>query len=74
VRLRTVSSDGRQGPGEKEDTFARSMGGHHALAKPDVVSIGQPLHRICVTYPPKPWGKTMIYGDTSMNIDVASSR
>ena len=25
----------------------------------------------CVTYPPKPWGNTIIYGDTSTHIDVA---
>ena len=25
----------------------------------------------CVTYPPKPWGNTVIYGDTSTHIDVA---
>jgi len=25
----------------------------------------------CVTYPLKPWGNTVIYGDTSMRIDVA---
>src|SRR4051794_32171079 len=25
----------------------------------------------CVTYPPKPWGNTVIYGDTSTHSDVA---
>jgi hypothetical protein len=25
----------------------------------------------CATYPPKPWGNTVIYGDTSTHIDVA---
>jgi hypothetical protein len=25
----------------------------------------------CVTYPPKPWGNTVTYGDTSTHIDVA---
>jgi hypothetical protein len=25
----------------------------------------------CVTYPPKPWGNTVIYEDTSTHIDVA---
>jgi len=25
---------------------------------------------ICVTYPPKPWADTVIYGDTSTRIDV----
>jgi len=25
----------------------------------------------CVTYPPKPWGNTVIYGDTPTHIDVA---
>jgi hypothetical protein len=28
----------------------------------------------CVTYPPKPWGNTVIYGDTLMHIVVAGSR
>ena len=27
----------------------------------------------CVTYPPKPWGNTMIYAHTAMHIDVAGS-
>ena len=25
----------------------------------------------CVTYPPKPWGNTVTYGDTPTHIDVA---
>jgi hypothetical protein len=25
----------------------------------------------CVTYPPKPWGNTVIYGNTSTHIEVA---
>ncbi len=29
------------------------------------------LRQNCVTYPPKPWGNTVIYGDTSTHIDVA---
>ena len=28
----------------------------------------------CVTYPPKPWGNTVIYGDTPKHIVVAGSR
>ena len=28
----------------------------------------------CVTYPPKPWGNTVIYGDTLKQIVVAGSR
>jgi hypothetical protein len=28
----------------------------------------------CVTYPPKPWGNTVIYGDTLTQIVVAGSR
>ena len=28
----------------------------------------------CVTYPPKPWGITVIYEDTPKLIDVAGSR
>jgi hypothetical protein len=27
-----------------------------------------------VTYPPKPWVNTMIYGDTAVRITVAGSR
>src|SRR5262245_19447168 len=34
----------------------------------------QPLHPICVTYPPKPRVDTVIYGETSMHIVVAGSR
>jgi len=29
------------------------------------------LRQKCVTYPPKPWGNTVIYEDTSTHIDVA---
>ena len=31
-------------------------------------------HKNCVTYPPKPWANTVIYGETPMHIVVAGSR
>ena len=31
----------------------------------------QRLCQNCVTCPPKPWGNTVIYGDTATRIDVA---
>jgi hypothetical protein len=34
----------------------------------------QILCQNCVTYPVKPWAHTVIYGDTSMRIDVVGSR
>jgi hypothetical protein len=34
----------------------------------------QRLCQNCVTYPPKPWGNTVIYGDTLKQIVVAGSR
>ncbi len=39
------------------------------LAKPERV-----LCQNCVTYPPKPWANTVIYGETPTHIVVAGSR